>query len=997
MNELIKISNEVISKIVIVLMMLFLSTASFVGAQNPTSSSKLLIEKNGFVLAEAEDFISQSKTTLRKWYKTSLTETPNVGKDPDESHAQEASGNAYIEILPDTRTNHGEKLIPGENFTDTPSEVAVLSYKVKFETTGRYYVWGKAFSTGSEDNGIHVGLDGSWPDSGKKMQWCEGKKSWYWESKQRTEEQHCGVPHQIYLDINEPGIHEIQFSMREDGFELDQWLMTTDKNYNPRNDSKIAVTAVISDKKNGTLLDLVKEISPEALVISALDFENPEHKFYVDKNWLAINPDKNKEATATSIFKGKSGLYDVVLFAVGENDGRSKYEISVNNFTQGNFSPPLSTSAFEEGALYAKSFLDVQINTNDKINITAAIGSKDGKEYSRARWSGIAIVPIGKGEDLLQSLDKNSKGSTKVSQSGAFKKWHKITLTFDGPSTSEDNQYNPFFNYRLNVTFTHPATGKKYVVPGYFAADGNAGETSAISGNKWRVHFAPDEIGEWQYKVDFRQGKWVAVRDRDKPGESGGFMDGESGSFNIANTDKTGRDFRGKGRLDYVGERYLKFAETGEYFLKVGSDSPENFLSFADFDGTFHNDGHKDNLIKTWSAHLKDWKDGDPTWKNGKGKAIIAAVNYLASKGLNAFSFLTNTVEGDDQNVFPYVDYDHWDRFDTSKLDQWEIVFEHADKLGMFLHFKLLEVENQGLLDNGGVGANSKLYYREMIARFGHHLALNWNMCEESGDWIKNHPTPPQFTQERLAMAEYFYGHDPYHHHIVIHNGNPFTDLLGPQSKYTGPSVQTSKADFSQVHKQVLHWIKVSKEAGKQWAVAVDEPGDAQHSLVPDSDDKDHDFARRNGLWGTFMAGGWGTEWYFGYKHDHSDLTCEDYRSRDLFWDQARIALSFFSNNKVPYWEMENRNDLVGNPQNKSTVYCLAKENHSYLVYLNSVETASVDLSNAIGEFDVFWYNPKKGSNLQQSKIKKVNGGTTVELGKSPDKKQLDWLVLVTK
>ena len=48
---------------------------------------------------------------------------------------------------------------------------------------------------------------------------------------------------------------------------------------------------------------------------------------------------------------------------------------------------------------------------------------------------------------------------------------------------------------------------------------------------------------------------------------------------------------------------------------------------------------------------------GDPTWGDGKGKAIIGAVNYLASKGMNAVSFLTFNIEGDDRNVFLYTDY----------------------------------------------------------------------------------------------------------------------------------------------------------------------------------------------------------------------------------------------------------------------------------------------------------------------------------------------------
>jgi len=36
--------------------------------------------------------------------------------------------------------------------------------------------------------------------------------------------------------------------------------------------------------------------------------------------------------------------------------------------------------------------------------------------------------------------------------SGELKKWHKVTLTFNGPETSETAKPNPFLYYRLNVT-----------------------------------------------------------------------------------------------------------------------------------------------------------------------------------------------------------------------------------------------------------------------------------------------------------------------------------------------------------------------------------------------------------------------------------------------------------------------------------------------------------------------------------------------------------------
>ncbi len=271
--------------------------------------------------------------------------------------------------------------------------------------------------------------------------------------------------------------------------------------------------------------------------------------------------------------------------------------------------------------------------------------------------------------------------------SGELKVWHKVTITFDGPQTSERAEPNPFTDYRLMVTF---AQGQKtYVVPGYYAADGNAAHTGADSGNKWRVHFAPCEPGPWSYRVSFKKGPGIALND--DPGTGAGPMDGETGSFVVGPSDKTGRDLRGKGRLQYVGAHYLRFAGTGEYFLKVGPDAPETFLAYADFDGT---EARRKNVpLKTWQPHVQDWRPDDPTWKDGKGKGMIGALNYLAGKGCNAFSFLTYNAGGDGDNVWPFIERNAKLRYDCSKLDQWGIVFDHATRMGLYLHFKLQENE----------------------------------------------------------------------------------------------------------------------------------------------------------------------------------------------------------------------------------------------------------------------------------------------------------------
>ncbi|MHC4699525.1 MAG: putative collagen-binding domain-containing protein, partial [Planctomycetota bacterium] len=200
-------------------------------ARQVPSEARVFEEAGGLVAVEAEHFAVQTDTETRKWYITTASETPDVSPDGDENHGSSASGGAYLEILPDTRRNHSMKLINGENFSNVPGKLGVLVYPVRFKTPGRYYVWVRAYSTGSEDNGLHVGLDGTWPESGQRLQWCEGKQSWRWDSKQRTAKVHCGERHKIYLDIDQPGLHTIEFSMREDGFEFDKWLMTKDRDF----------------------------------------------------------------------------------------------------------------------------------------------------------------------------------------------------------------------------------------------------------------------------------------------------------------------------------------------------------------------------------------------------------------------------------------------------------------------------------------------------------------------------------------------------------------------------------------------------------------------------------------------------------------------------------------------------------------------------------------------------------------------------------------------
>ena len=93
-----------------------------------------------------------------------------------------------------------------------------------------------------------------------------------------------------------------------------------------------------------------------------------------------------------------------------------------------------------------------------------------------------------------------------------------------------------------------------------------------------------------------------------------------------------------------------------------------------------------------------------------------------------------------------------------------------------------------------------------------------------------------------------------------------------------------------------------------------------------------NDYRRRYGLheirkltlWGNLMGGGAGVEYYFGYRLPQHDLNVEDFRSRDQSWDYARIAIEFFKEHKIPFWEMQPADELVGNSIGAESYYCLA-------------------------------------------------------------------------
>lgn len=620
---------------------------------------------------------------------------------------------------------------------------------------------------------------------------------------------------------------------------------------------------------------------------------------------------------------------------------------------------------------------------------------------------------------LVACLPDSAKAAESAIQSGELKTWQKITLTFDGPDVSECGDDNPFLNYRLSVTFTNG--DKQFVVPGYFAADGDAANSSASAGDKWRVHFRPDETGRWDYAVSFRTGDGVALKLDSDNGSSEPWLplDGTQGSFVVEASDKVAPDLRAAelGRVVYDGSPVLKYAGSGKPYFKIGEGSPENFLAYHEFDQTrdLKNNGFNAGLVDglhQYAPHLTHYQTGDPTWQNGKAKGIIGAINYLASQGLNSIYFVSFNIGADDKiasgkpknclaricgdggDTWPWISPTERLRFDVSKLDQWDTVFTHANDKGIGLTFMLAEAENEEALDSDAttaMGPERALYYREMVARFGHQLNVMWIVAEETATYA-----PPGIVDRNKVRMKRLRELDPYKSPVGLHNGKvKLEDYAGDESM-TYYSYQSHQVDCHDIYPDIVKLRDGSEQAPPMWVVINDEQGKGFSGVGTNTDNWDpgYEVTRKDALWGTLMAGGTGVSWYHGGDYAEGDGNCEDFTQRSDLFRYSRLAANFLQDNSISLAEMRSRQDLLVDANDRR---CLAAEGSVYLIQLDrGGDSAELKLGNvpSSSRFSIRWFDPVGGW-TQSGTVTSIEGGQDVSIGIPAYGHQQDWIALV--
>lgn len=596
------------------------------------------------------------------------------------------------------------------------------------------------------------------------------------------------------------------------------------------------------------------------------------------------------------------------------------------------------------------------------------------------------------------------------------RRWDTHELHFSGPPLSETGSPNPFTDFRLDVRFIHVGSGVAYDVPGFFAADGRAAHTSATKGKIWIVRFTPPRTGRWNYRVSFVRGYRAAITGRGRNTHFNGYK----ARFWVRETNVKWPDLRSHGRLQYVGQRYFRFAN-GQYIMKLGTNTPENLLGYADFDSS-----------RTWArhhyaGHLKDWKRGDPTWgtRKRRGKGIIGAINYLHQQGVNSLFAMLMTVKGDSRgDVHPWISETALMRFDVSKLEQWQIVFAHASRKGLALNLAFLETENEALFEHAagksrtrGFANARKLFYREMIARFSHNVGFVMTLGEENGwnERAKNgggHPWGSGNTDVQRAEFTYFLRQvDPYDCPILVHTfpankTEVYNPLLSgnPRARVESASLQMGR--MQSTHHETRFWIARSERAGRQWVVTGDEFGGgvarakaggvplAIHGWMSDA-------YRAQFAWGNAMAGGAGIELFSAAV----DQELDDFRQLHNAWAEFSRVKTLFLRHKVPFWAMNSDDSLIAMKSARGPhrwMHCLAKRGEAYVVYLGrDVIAPQLDLSGFQGvRFQVRWFSPRRRETtaLRKGSRPAVMGGNRrTDVGNPPGLPRNDWVLVVAR
>lgn len=457
---------------------------------------------------------------------------------------------------------------------------------------------------------------------------------------------------------------------------------------------------------------------------------------------------------------------------------------------------------------------------------------------------------------------------------GKYEKF-EIVVDLDADFT---NPYDPT-EIRLDARFTSPS-GKSITVPGFyyqdFEIDLSGGRDRLITTGEWswRVRFAPDEVGEWSYRI-------LATT------LESGIVRGPSQTFTVTESGE-----RGFVRIDPRNPRYLAFDDGTPYFAIgenmswYGSGGMVDYQTWLD---ALHAAGG--NFIRVWMApwgFSLEWSDtGLGNYNNRQDEAYqLDALMDMAHE----------------RDVYIMLALLNHGQFSTSTNPEWDA--------------NPFNVANGGPLESPGEFATNpeaiKLWNRRLryiAARWGYSTnIMSWEWWNEI-NWTQL-VNPDLLVPWVSRSTAYLKTVDPYNH-LITHSGSP-----------VGDEAVWEQMDFVQDHRydpsdMVMDLTRVTAT----WLETYpDTPFLMGEFGSPSEYDLDGTLIHI-GLWAGPMSGAFGTSmtwWWDTYIHPN-----------DLYYHFAAVAAFYADEDLAAYDYQPTTAEL--NREARSRVFGMQTDNRALL------------------------------------------------------------------
>lgn len=508
-----------------------------------------------------------------------------------------------------------------------------------------------------------------------------------------------------------------------------------------------------------------------------------------------------------------------------------------------------------------------------------------------------------------------------LGQLGTISQNSSMEIILRGPESDGNNKAANPFKIQVDVTFSGPG-GQEFRVPAFFDGDGLGG----FQGNIWKVRFRPETPGIWSFVSASQEAQLAGY---------GGEFEVAPLAGDLTNPQGMPDDFSILGTLKYTDEYFLRF-NNGDYWIKSGIDDPENFLGTA----------------------IGDWN------------AKKAAVDYLSSKGVNSIYIITNNIDGDRKDTWPWVGKTqeeakaNSDTFDIAKLQLWEDLFAYIQGKGIVMHIVLAD-------DSAWRDFNHELYYREMVARFGHHPGIIWNIGEEASEIYTN--------QEQIGLAGMLQGLDPYDHPVTVHR-LPFWPFFGNKN-FDAASIQPVEGgkDFTTTELGNQNYVVIAHREGAAEArhpipIMIDEL-----PRVTEVTEATRIKMRSEVLYPIYFGGGNFELHFYDIYGEGGTVSFQDLAP---MLDDMRRVREFLET--LPFNSMEPCESVVSG----GDAYCFGKLGEIYSLYLPSGGSININLPGSGTSYNVFWFDPRTGDKHNRGSV--MGGQRSFS---APDTQ--DWVLLL--